>query len=110
VTNYVYLAIAILAETISTSTLKSTEGLTRPGPVVVVAIGYAIAFYLLSVIVQTIPIGIVYAIWSGVGILLVTLVGYFWQKQILDWPALLGIALIIAGVATVNLSSKAVMH
>src|SRR5437868_2481979 len=106
VTNYVYLCIAIIAETIATSTLKSTEGLTRLWPTVVVAIGYAIAFYLLSIIVQTLPVGIVYAIWSGAGIVLVTLVAFVWQKQALDFAALVGIGLILAGVVIVNLFSK----
>jgi small multidrug resistance pump len=110
VTNYVYLCIAIVAETIATSTLKSTEGLTRIWPTVVVAIGYAIAFYLLSIIVQTLSVGIVYAIWSGAGIVLVTIVAFVWQKQALDLPALLGIGLILAGVVIVNLFSKTVTH
>jgi small multidrug resistance pump len=110
VTNYVYLGIAIVAETIATTTLKSTEGLTRLWPTLVVAVGYAIAFYLLSIIVQTLPVGIVYAIWSGAGIVLVTVVAFVWQKQVLDFAALVGIGLILAGVVIVNLFSKTVTH
>jgi small multidrug resistance pump len=107
VTKYVYLCIAIVAETVATSTLKSTQGLTRLWPTVVVAIGYAVAFYLLSVIVQTLPVGIVYAIWSGAGIVLVTVAGCLWLKQPLDLPALAGIGLILIGVVVINLFSKA---
>ena len=107
-TNYVFLGIAILAETIATSTLKSTQGLTRLWPTLIVAVGYAVAFYLLSVIVQTLPVGIVYAIWSGAGIVLVTIAGCLWLKQRLDGPALLGIGLILTGVVVINLMSKAV--
>ncbi len=107
-TNYLYLGIAILGETIATSTLKSTQGLTRLWPTVVVAVGYAVAFYLLSVIVQTLPVGIVYAIWSGAGIVLVTVAGCLWLRQTLDIPALIGIGLILLGVLVINLYSKSV--
>jgi small multidrug resistance pump len=107
-TNYIYLCIAILGETIATSTLKSTQGLTRLWPTVLVAVGYVVAFYLLSVIVQTLPVGIVYAIWSGAGIVLVTIAGCLWLKQSLDLPAIIGIGLILAGVVVINLFSKAV--
>jgi small multidrug resistance pump len=108
VTNYIYLCIAIVGETIATSTLKSTQGLTRLWPTVLVAIGYAVAFYLLSVIVQTMPVGIVYAIWSGAGIVLVTIAGCLCLKQSLDLPAVIGIGLILIGVVVINLFSKAV--
>jgi small multidrug resistance pump len=108
VKNYVYLCIAIVGETVATSTLKSTQGLTRFWPTVVVAVGYAAAFYLLSVIVQSLPVGIVYAIWSGAGIVLVTIAGCLWLKQTLDLPAVLGIGLILIGVVVINLFSKAV--
>ncbi len=107
-TNYLYLGIAILGETIATSTLKSTQGLTRLWPTAVVAVGYAVAFYLLSVIVQTLPVGIVYAIWSGAGIVLVTIAGCLWLRQTLDMPALIGIGLILLGVLVINLYSKTV--
>jgi len=108
--HYVYLAVAIVAETIATSTLKATEGFTRPGPTAVVAVGYALAFFLLSIVVRTLPVGIVYAIWSGAGIVLVAIVGTVWLKQKLDAPAMLGMALIVAGVVVVNVFSKAVTH
>jgi small multidrug resistance pump len=108
--HYVYLAIAIVAETIATSTLKSTEGFSKPLPTAVVAVGYAIAFYLLSVVVKTMPVGIVYAIWSGVGIVLVAIVGLVWLKQSLDLPAIFGIGLILTGVIVINVLSKTVTH
>jgi len=109
-THYVYLCIAIVAETIATCTLKRTQGLTRPWPTVVVAIGYGVAFYLLSIIVQTLPVGIVYAIWSGAGIVLVAIVGVVCLKQNLDSAAILGIGLIVVGVVIVNVLSKSVPH
>ncbi len=108
--HYVYLCIAIVAETIATSTLKATEGFTRLVPTVVVAIGYAVAFFLLSIVVKTLPVGIVYAIWSGAGIILVAIVGMVWLKQSLDAPAIFGMGLILIGVIVVNVFSKAVTH
>jgi len=107
---YLYLLLAIIAEVIATSALKASQGFTRPGPLLVVALGYGLAFYLLSLIVETMPLGIVYAIWSGAGIVLVAIVGAIWLKQIPDWPAVLGIMLILAGVVVVNLFSKTVVH
>jgi small multidrug resistance pump len=108
--HYLYLAVAILSETIATSVLKSTAGFTRPLPTVVVAVGYLLAFYLLSVVVQTLPVGVVYAIWSGVGIVLVSAVGFIWLKQSLDAAALAGMALIIGGVIVINLFSRTVVR
>jgi small multidrug resistance pump len=108
--HYVYLSIAIIAETIATSTLKATDGFKRPLPTVVVAIGYGLAFFLLSVVVRTLPVGIVYAIWSGAGIVLVAIVGIVWLKQSLDAPAIFGMGLILIGVIIVNVFSKAVPH
>jgi small multidrug resistance pump len=108
--HYVYLAIAILAETIATSTLKSTQGFSKPLPTAVVVIGYATAFYLLSIIVKTMPVGIVYAIWSGVGIVLVAIVGFVWLKQTLDLPAIIGIGFILTGVLIVNIFSQSMTH
>lgn len=108
--NYVYLVLAVVAETIATSALKSAEGFTRPLPTLVVAIGYITAFFLLSLIVQTMPVGIVYAVWSGTGIVLVAVVAAIWLKQIPDLPAIIGMTLILAGVLIVNLFSKTVSH
>jgi small multidrug resistance pump len=107
---YVLLVLAITAEVIATSALKAAEGFSKPVPTLVVALGYGAAFYLLSIIVQTMPLGIMYAIWSGAGIVLVAVVGAVWLKQVPDLPAVIGIGLIMAGVIIVNVFSKTVSH
>lgn len=106
--SYLYLAIAILAEVAATSALKATEGFTRPLPSAVVVAGYVIAFYCLALTVKEIPMGISYAIWSAVGIVLVAGVGWIVYGQVLDRPALIGLGLIIASVVVVNLSQSTV--
>ena len=106
----VYLSLAIVFEVIATSTLQASHGFTKPLPSLVTIAGYAIAFYCLSLTLRTIPMGIAYAIWSGVGIVLITAVGWAVYRQQLDAPALLGIALIITGVLVINLFSEAVRH
>jgi len=107
---YLYLAIAIVAEVIATSFLKSCEGFTRLWPSVVVLVGYALAFYFLSLTLRSMSVGIVYAIWSGVGIVLISIIAWILFGQKLDVPAVVGIVLIIAGVAVINLFSKTVTH
>jgi len=107
---YIYLATAIIAEVIGTSTLKFTDNFTKPLPSLVVAVCYATSFFLLSVLVKTIPVGILYAVWSGAGIVLVAIVGIVWLKQTLDLAAVIGIGLILAGVVVVNLFSRSVVH
>ncbi|WP_127091254.1 DMT family transporter [Aquabacter cavernae] len=107
---YLYLFIAIVAEVIATSALKAAEGFTRLGPSIIVAVGYAIAFYCLSLVLRTMPVGIAYAVWSGVGIVLVAGIGAVLYGQKLDLPAIVGLGLIIAGVLVVNLLSKTVSH
>lgn len=107
---YVYLAIAIVAEVVATSSLKWSEGFTRLGPSLVTVVGYAIAFYFLSLTLRTVPTGIAYAIWSRVGVVLIVAVAWIFQGQRLDAPALAGIALIVAGVMVMNLFSKAAVH
>jgi len=107
---WVYLGIAIVAEIVATSALKSAEGFTRLLPSLATVAGYAVAFYFLALTLREIPVGIAYAIWSGVGIVLISLVGAVFFKQHLDTPALLGIALIIAGVVVMNVFSKSVGH
>jgi small multidrug resistance pump len=104
--NWLYLAIAIVAEVIATSALKASNGFTRIGPVLILIAGYGVAFFLLSQTLKSIPVGIAYAIWSGVGIVLVTLIGFFLYKQKLDLPALIGIGLIILGVVVMQVFSK----
>jgi len=103
--SYLYLAIAIVAEVIGTSALKAAEGFTRPLPSLVVAVGYGAAFYFLSLALKVIPVGIAYAIWSGVGVALITLIGWVVFKQRLDAPALVGLALIVAGVVVIQFFS-----
>lgn len=105
---YLYLAIAIVAEVVATSFLKSCEGFTRLWPSVVVLVGYAFAFYFLSLTLRSLSVGIVYAIWSGVGIVLVSLIAWILFGQKLDLPAMVGMALIIVGVVVINLFSGSV--
>ncbi|MET0856046.1 MAG: SMR family transporter [Telluria sp.] len=102
---WVILGIAIVAETIATSAMKSSEGFTRLVPSMIVVTGYAVAFYFLSLTLKTIPVGIAYAIWSGVGIVLISLAGWALFGQKLDAPALIGMALIISGVVVMNVFS-----
>ena len=103
---YLYLTLAIIAEVIATSALKATQNFTAIGPSLIVLIGYGIAFYLLTLVLRHIPLGLTYALWSGFGIVLVTLSGAFIYRQIPDLPALFGIALIIAGSVVIHLYSK----
>ncbi|MGA2919392.1 DMT family transporter [Methanoregula sp.] len=105
---YAYLLLAIISEVIATSALKASDGFTRIVPVIVVVTGYVAAFYLLSLVLRSIPVGITYAIWSGVGIIFITLVAYFAFRQSLDIPALAGMGLILAGVLVINFFSKTV--
>ena len=103
---YLLLAVAIVAEVIATSCLKAAEGFTRPLPAIGSVVGYGISFYFLSLTLNTIPVGIAYAIWSGVGIVLISVAGWALFGQTLDAPSLGGMALIAAGVMVINLFSK----
>jgi small multidrug resistance pump len=107
---YVYLAIAILAEVIATSSLKATAEFTKPWPSLLVIAGYGTAFYCLTLSLRVIPVGIAYAIWSGLGIVLVATAGYLLYQQKLDAPAILGMAMILGGVLVINLFSKSSAH
>ncbi len=107
---WIYLTIAIVAEVIATAALKSSEGFTKLIPSVLVVAGYGIAFYLLSKIVQVLPLAITYAIWSGAGIALVGIIGWIWLGQKLDMAAICGIGLIIIGVLVINMFSSTVSH
>ncbi|MCD8505041.1 MAG: multidrug efflux SMR transporter [Burkholderiaceae bacterium] len=107
---WILLAIAIVTEVIATSSLKVSDGFTRLWPSVVVVIGYGISFYALALTMRSLPVGVIYAIWSGLGITLVTLVGWFVFKQHLSTNALIGIGLIIVGVIVMNLSPSAATH
>ena len=107
---YVYLAGAIVAEVIGTTALKASDGFTKFWPSLVVVVGYAIAFYLLSLVLKSIPTGVAYAIWSGVGVVLIALAAWLLQGQKLDAAAMIGMALIVAGVVVMNLFSKTAAH
>ncbi|MBB5459455.1 multidrug efflux SMR transporter [Paraburkholderia sp. Cpub6] len=107
---YALLAIAIVAEVIATSAMRASDGFSRLLPSMVVVLGYGIAFYCLSLTLRSIPVGIVYAIWSGAGIVLITLVALVLYRQVPDVPAIIGLGLIVAGVAVLNLFTKMQAH
>lgn len=107
---FVFLVLAIVAEVIATSALKASMGFTRPLPSAVVVVGYGLAFYLLSLVLRTLPVGVAYAIWAGLGIVLVTLVGIVVFGEKPDLPAVIGISLIVAGVVMLQLFSKMSVH
>lgn len=104
--DWFYLAIAIVSEVMATSALKATEGFSRLIPSVLVVIGYGSAFYFLSLTLRSIPLGVAYAIWSGVGIALVSLVGWLLYRQTIDMAGGVGMAMIVSGVLVINLFSK----
>ena len=105
---YLYLALAILAEVIATSALKASEEFTKLVPSAIVFVGYGVAFYLMTLVLRTIPIGITYAVWSGIGIVLIAVVGAIFYKQIPDLPAVIGMGMIVLGVIVIHLFSKTV--
>lgn len=107
---FVYLVLAIMAEVIATSALKASLGFTRPLPSMIVVVGYGVAFYLLSLVLKTLPVGVAYAIWAGLGIVLVTLVGIVVFGEKPDLPAVVGISLIVAGVVMLQVFSKMNVH
>ncbi|MDR0702290.1 MAG: QacE family quaternary ammonium compound efflux SMR transporter [Azoarcus sp.] len=108
--HFLYLALAIVAEVIATTALKACEGFTRPLPSLIVIAGYGITFYFLALTLKALPVGLIYAIWSGAGIVLVSLAAWLIYGQTLDKPAILGIGLIVAGVAVINVFSKSMPH
>ena len=103
---WTYLSIAIVAEVIATSSLKESQGFTRLIPSIITFIGYSFTFYFLSLTLKEIPIGITYAIWSGIGICLLSIIGYFRFNQTLDFGSIIGISLIGVGVIVLNIFSK----
>ena len=107
---YIYLAIAIIAEVIATSALKASNEFTRLLPSVIVVGGYATAFYFMTLTIRTLPIGITYAIWSGLGIVLITIIGAVLYKEIPDIPAIIGMGLIISGVVIIHAFSSSTPH
>ena len=106
--HYFYLALAVLGEVIGTSFLKATEDFTKLWPSLIVVLGYGDSFYFLTLSLKVIPVGIAYATWSGIGIVLVTVISIFLYKQVPDWPAIIGMAMIIGGVVIMQLFSKTV--
>lgn len=108
--SYMYLALAIVAEVIATSALKSSMGFTRLWPSVTVVVGYGLAFYMLSLVLRSLPVGVAYAIWAGLGIVLVTLVGVVVYGERPDVPAMLGMAMIVGGVLVIQLWSSVSPH
>ncbi|MDB5779168.1 MAG: small Multidrug Resistance family protein [Polaromonas sp.] len=107
---YLALGIAIVAEVIATTALKASDSFTRPLPTLVALAGYGIAFYCLTITLRTMPTGIAYAIWSGLGIVLITVISFVVLRQTIDLPGLLGMGLIIAGVVVLNVFSKSAGH
>lgn len=107
---YLFLFGAIVLEVVATTALARSASFTRLVPSLIAIFGYAGAFWLLSVPLRVLPTGVVYALWSGLGIVLITAVAWVWQKQVLDTAALLGLAMILAGVLVINLVSNAVNH
>ena len=109
-TTYIYLILAIAAETIGTTALQASNQFSRLGPSLVVVVSYAAAFYLLSLTLAELPVGIVYAIWSGLGIAMIALIGFAVFGQSLDAPAILGMGLILVGIVVIHVFSNAATH
>lgn len=107
---WMMLGLAIVAEVIGTSALKASEGFTRMWPSLLVVLGYAVAFYCLSLVLKSIPVGVAYAIWSGLGIVLITVAAFLLYGQRIDLAGLVGMALIVAGVVVLNVFSKSTAH
>ena len=107
---WLYLGIAIVCEVIATSALKASDGLSKPLPTTILAVGYGASFYFLSLTLRGLPVGIAYAVWSGIGVVLISLIAWLLYGQQLDWPALAGIGLIVSGVLVINLFSKSAAH
>lgn len=108
--NYLYLIIAIVAEVMATSALKASDGLTKPRSVMIMAVGYALAFYFLSLTIRTVPVGVAYGIWSAIGIVLIAAIGAVWFRQPVDLAGAIGLGLIVTGVIVVNLFSQTSLH
>ncbi len=108
--SWLFLGVAIICEVVATSSLKASQEFSKLIPSIIVVVGYVGAFYFLSLALKTIPVGIAYAIWAGLGIVAVAAISWFFYGQKLDLPAIIGIALILSGVIVLNLFSKAVAH
>ena len=108
--NWLFLIMAIISESIATNSLKASNGFTNIVPSIVALVGYGSVLFFLSLAIRTIPVGVAYATWSGIGIILIAIVGWLWHKQTLDAPAIIGMGLIIAGVVIMNVFSNSVTH
>lgn len=108
--SWLFLGVAIIAEVVATSSLKASAGFTKLWPSLVVVVGYGLAFYFLALTLKTIPVGIAYAIWAGLGIVLISVVGWLVFGQKLDGASIVGMTLIIAGVLVIQIFSKASVH
>lgn len=108
--HYLFLIIAVIAETVGTTSLQASQQFTRLWPSVLVVVSYAISFYLLALTLKYMPVGIMYALWSGLGIILISLIAFVYFGQRLDWPAIIGLSLIIAGIVVINVFSKTALH
>lgn len=108
--HWLYLGVAIVFETIGTTALKASDGLTRLGPSLLVVMSYVISFWLLALVLRIIPVGVAYAIWAGLGVCLIAGIGWVVFGQRLDAPAVLGLVLIISGIVVIHLFSKSVGH
>jgi len=109
-THFITLIVAVIFETIGTTALQASQQFTKPWPSIVVVIAYGVAFYLLALTLKSMPVGIMYAIWSGSGIVLIALIGWIVFRQTLDLPAILGMTLILAGIVIIQLYSKTAVH
>lgn len=107
---YLFLSIAIAAEVIATTSMKALDGFNKPLPLMLVVVGYGLSLWLLSLVVKTIPIGIAYAVWAGLGIVLVSIAALFVYEQKLDLPAIFGMSLIVIGVVVIQLFSNTAGH
>ncbi|NVO55291.1 QacE family quaternary ammonium compound efflux SMR transporter [Rhodobacteraceae bacterium B1Z28] len=108
--SFLILLLAVFAETIGTTALQASQQFTRFWPSVLVVVGYGFAFYLMALTLKVMPVGIVYAIWSGLGIFFIALIGFVVFGQKLDWPAILGLTLILAGILVIHLFSGTASH
>jgi small multidrug resistance pump len=109
-THYIFLIFAIVAETIGTTALQASQQFTRLWPSALCIVAYAVSFYLLALVLRIMPVGIVYAIWSGLGIFSISVIGFVVFGQRLDWPAVLGLVLIMSGIVVIHLFSKTAGH
>ncbi len=107
---YFFLLVAVIAETIGTTSLQASQQFTRLWPSILVVVGYGFAFYFMALTLKYMPVGIVYAIWSGLGIFLIAMIGFVVFGQKLDWPAILGLVMILAGILVIHLFSKTAGH